>query len=235
MAIEVRYIGTKVRYSETPVTGKQTVWNPGQAFDVPDADAALLLATGQFARADAGTLTPADITATKSLVSSAGSLASPMLIAKTNATFSRASANTAADNTFGTLYSFLLPGGSMGPNGTLRWEAELGFTDPNTNAGTTVGFQLRIGATAISPEVGGTYTVGQTFANQSLEWHNTAVAAQKYRGSFAKNGGSGSGFFTTAIDTAVDQTIDFACRWSAATPSETLSLLSLRVWVEYGA
>lgn len=171
--------------------------------------------------------------AVRALVSGGGNLATPLLIAKSNQTFSRASANTAADNIFGTLYSFTLPGGTMGPNGTLRWEVEVGFTDPATNV-TSNGFQLRIGAVGICPEFSNS-TSGNLFENRYLEWHNTAAGAQKYRGSFLKQAGSATGFTTTAIDTTVDQTIDFACRWSGATSGETLSLLSIRVWVEYGA
>lgn len=172
-------------------------------------------------------------TALQALAAGSGSLASAMLVAKTNQQVTRNSVNTAADNAFSSLYSFILPGGSMGPNGTLRWEAEVSFTDPATGASTN-GFQLRIGAVGICPEYNNA-TGGQLNDNRGLEWHNTSVAAQKYRGSFVKQTGSATAFTTTAIDTSVDQTVSFDCRWSAATSAEVLRLESLRVWVEYGA
>jgi hypothetical protein len=162
-----------------------------------------------------------------------GGIGRPVLIAKTNQQITRTSSNTAGDTSFASLYSFTLPGGLMGPNGTLFWEAEVSFTDPATGVSAN-GFQLRVGAVGICPEFSAT-TGGQTNDNRTLAWHNTSESAQKYRASYIKQSGSAAGFTTTAIDTSVNQTVSFDCRWSAATSAEVLRLESLRVWVEYGS
>ena len=48
MAITIKYTGTQIRWPELSITGKQSVWNPGQIESREDAEAALLLATGVF-------------------------------------------------------------------------------------------------------------------------------------------------------------------------------------------
>lgn len=188
--------------------------------------------TSPIVNGDPG-LTASQISSITAMLSGEVSATTPLLVAKTNQTYSRTSVNAAGDSSFTTLYSFVIPGGSMGPNGSLHWEAEISFTDPATNA-TTNEFQLRIGTTGICPAYA-TGTGGTTFDNRSLSWHNTSTTAQKYRGSFVKQSSSAAGFTTTSIDTTIDQTVNFDCRWSAATPSETHSLLSFRAWVEFGA
>lgn len=154
--------------------------------------------------------------------------AAPQLIYKSNQVFSRSSVNSAADNVQQPLTAFLLPAGIMGPNGTLRWEAETQYNNSAANKA----FQLRIGAVGICPEYGLTTTTND---NRGLAWHNVTATSQKYRGSFVLQSTSTVGFVTTAIDTTVDQTVQFVCRWSTATASETITLQSLTVWIEYGA
>lgn len=48
MAITIKYTGTQTRWPELAVTGKQSVWNPGQIESRDDAEARLLLSTGVF-------------------------------------------------------------------------------------------------------------------------------------------------------------------------------------------
>ena len=48
MPIKLRYIGTNSNYFEAAVTGKQSKWDTGDMDERPDADAALLMATGLF-------------------------------------------------------------------------------------------------------------------------------------------------------------------------------------------
>lgn len=48
MAVTIKYTGTQIRWPELAITGKQSVWNPGQIESREDAEAALLLATGVF-------------------------------------------------------------------------------------------------------------------------------------------------------------------------------------------
>jgi hypothetical protein len=44
----IRYTGTQIRWPELPITGRQTVWFPGQLEDRSPAEEAALLATGLF-------------------------------------------------------------------------------------------------------------------------------------------------------------------------------------------
>jgi len=48
MAKTIKYTGSADNYAEIAVTGKQSVWQVGQQEERSDADATLLLATGQF-------------------------------------------------------------------------------------------------------------------------------------------------------------------------------------------
>lgn len=48
MAKNIKYIGAATTYQELAVTGKQSVWHPGQVEQRSDAEADLLLGTGQF-------------------------------------------------------------------------------------------------------------------------------------------------------------------------------------------
>jgi hypothetical protein len=157
------------------------------------------------------------------------SLAGPVIIAKTNQQATRNSANAGNDNVKQALYSFPLPAGVMGANGSLVWAAETS----GTNSATGKNFGLRIGSVDICPEYNFTTNTND---ERRGEWHNTATGAQKFRSTFVKQGPSTNGFTTTAIDTTVDQTVEFYGRWSSASVSgEVLRLESLRVWVEYGA
>lgn len=45
----IKYIGTRDRWPELAITGKQSLWQPGQQEERSDAEAALLFATGFFA------------------------------------------------------------------------------------------------------------------------------------------------------------------------------------------
>lgn len=45
----IKYIGTQQRWPELAITGKQSLWQPGQQEERSDAEVALLLASGQFA------------------------------------------------------------------------------------------------------------------------------------------------------------------------------------------
>ena len=78
----VEFIGTQQRWPELAITGKQSVWMPGQAEERSDAEAAQLLATGLFKSPD-DTLTAADIAANKSLVTDAGNGAKLATLAAT--------------------------------------------------------------------------------------------------------------------------------------------------------
>ena len=49
MAKTIKYTGTQVRWPELAITGKQSVWSPGQQDERSDSEAALLIATGLFA------------------------------------------------------------------------------------------------------------------------------------------------------------------------------------------
>lgn len=61
MPTTLKYTGTATRYFETAVTGRPVVWQPGRQQDVPDANVAALLATGNFQRLEDDTLAVAEI------------------------------------------------------------------------------------------------------------------------------------------------------------------------------
>lgn len=46
--VQIKYIGTEQRWSELSITGRQSVWMPGQIESRSKAEAAYLLATGLF-------------------------------------------------------------------------------------------------------------------------------------------------------------------------------------------
>jgi len=48
MSIEIKYAGTQQRWPELSITGKQSVWMPGQIEERDDVEAGKLLATGLF-------------------------------------------------------------------------------------------------------------------------------------------------------------------------------------------
>lgn len=49
MSIKVKYIGTQQRWPELAITGKQSLWMPGQIETRDDVEGGKLLATGLFA------------------------------------------------------------------------------------------------------------------------------------------------------------------------------------------
>lgn len=53
MTITVKYVGNVERWPELDATGNQSVWFPGQIEERSDAEAALLIAAGDFVRLDA--------------------------------------------------------------------------------------------------------------------------------------------------------------------------------------
>lgn len=50
--VRVKYIGSAIRFPELAITGQQQVWHRGESGFVTDTNAALLVASGQFAVAD---------------------------------------------------------------------------------------------------------------------------------------------------------------------------------------
>jgi hypothetical protein len=63
MPIDIQYNGTQDRWSELPITGKQSVWFRGQQDIRNDSEAGLLLATGLFTRVSDGAVPGAGISA----------------------------------------------------------------------------------------------------------------------------------------------------------------------------
>jgi hypothetical protein len=174
-------------------------------------------------------LSAAEVFTVKNLTAGIG-IGTIMLVAKTNQVFTRNSANAGGDATAVTIYSFVVPGGSMGPNGTLNYEAELTYT----NSATSKQFTLYVGGTPINP--GPTLAVSTAAANWSGQFHNSATGVNKFRGSMVKNQSSTVGFTATTIDTSIDFTVDIRVNWSVSSiAAESISLQSFRAWVEYGA
>ena len=67
----VKYIGTARNWPELAITGKQSVWYPGQCEQRSDVEAGQLLATGLFADQDARELDENERVALSALVSEA--------------------------------------------------------------------------------------------------------------------------------------------------------------------
>ena len=177
--------------------------------------------------APASSLTDADVAALGAFLQGSASLTAPMIIAKDNQTYTRNSTNTAADNTFTTLSSFVIPANSLGPNGTLIVELETQDTGASTGS-----IQLYVGATTISVELAMT---ANTYDNRTFYFFNTSTTANKYRNSTVRQGTSAAGFTTTSLDTTVDLTVDVKCRWGGAVLTHTIVQHALRAVVEYGA
>ena len=78
----IKYTGTQIRWPELAVTGKQSVWNPGQQEERADAEAALLLATRKFepVATVALTATPDQAAAFPGVVSGGGNGMNTVLI-----------------------------------------------------------------------------------------------------------------------------------------------------------
>lgn len=203
---------------------RQTIWRPDlKCFQFSDGVSwnRLVTAPTDFSEAQ--------LAAMRTMLTAGASLAVPLLIAKDNQVHSRNSANGAGDNVAQALTTFVIPAGSMGPNGSLVVELE---TSANISAASHA-IQLQIAGTAISPEY--SFTTPNGFDNRRLVWHNTSANVNKYRGSTVIQSSSATGFTATAIDTAVDQTVSVMCRWGGATAGETISLNCLRAFVEFGA
>ena len=73
-----------------------------------------------------------------------------------------------------------------------------------------------------------------TTENRTLTFYNTAIAANKYRGSSVRNGSSATGFATaTTIDTSIDQLVEFKCKWGAAQLTHSIALQAFGAVVQY--
>lgn len=175
-------------------------------------------------------LTSAQSLSLTGLLAGRASLSSPLILAKSQAVVTRNSGNAGGDSAFTTAYSFILPGGTMGPNGSLFVELET-----QTTGGTiATGIQPYIGATAIGVEVGWTAV---TYDNRLFSWmNNTTAATNKYRNGTTRQGNSVAAFVATTIDTSVDQQVDVKWHWgSASVAAHSMVLHSIRAFVEYGA
>lgn len=72
MPKSIEYIGTVRGWPELPITGRQSVWFPGQIEQRSDTEAAALLATGQFSDQDAVQLPDEKLRAISGVVSGGG-------------------------------------------------------------------------------------------------------------------------------------------------------------------
>ena len=153
-----------------------------------------------------------------------------MLVSKWNQDITVNSDNTATDPAGRIAYSFIVPGGAMGPNGSLQWE----LMASNNNVVQDAQIFLRVGATRVAAI--GTLANGaiRMLANAgSIE--NTAVAVNR----FYDNNSKGTATITTptalTINTAADWQVDVIVAWGLAVTGGTVVVRKVRAWVEYGA
>lgn len=155
----------------------------------------------------------------------AAALGLPYRLHRSGVISTRTSANAAGDATFEALRSITIPGNGMGLNGALRvqFHFEGSGTVTKTLAvklgGTTL-FTVNISGTSIN------YGAIIDIVNQNSLSSQVA----------SKAGASTTATLTASINTASDATLEIGANWSGATAgSETISLRTSAVWIEYQA
>lgn len=128
----IKYTGSQVRWPELSTTGRQSVWTPGQQEERSDAEAALLLGTGQFSEVFAiDDLPLASLVAAVGNVPPGGYAPRILLNASPNLTLTDLSGGAGVTATpFG--ISCTVPGGVMGPSSVLRVYAMIDWVGGNS-------------------------------------------------------------------------------------------------------
>lgn len=117
-----------------------------------------------------------------------------------------------ADTTETALRTFTLPGGTMGPNDTLRITTRWTFP----NSATTKVMRIRLGGTSCGHH---TATTGTAAFTSQVNISNRDAANSQISAPGGSNvllGGHGGAFTFTAVNTAVDQDIAIQATWGTA-------------------
>lgn len=143
----------------------------------------------------------------------------PRLISQSYAAVSRSS-NNSTDNTYFTLATVTVPGGTMNYSGKIVIEQDWAYTNSvNTK-------NLRI-------DWGGTWMTAVPATSTNRAWLALAV---KNANSLASQTALNSSAFglgaeiTTAVDTTQDVAVDFRCNWGANVVGEQIILRGYSVW-----
>lgn len=145
----------------------------------------------------------------------------PLVLGKSAVAQVRNSANAAGDATFQTLASVLVPGGLLGPNGSLRISTVWSFTNSANSKilGTRFG-----GSLFRSP----TLTTTAWFHDYTLITNRNSEASQIGTSSVgtasAVFGGTTGSVITRTVNTTADQLVEFGGYWGGATASEAITL-----------
>ena len=148
----------------------------------------------------------------------------PVLIAQSYAGWTRSSANAAGDATYQTLTSVVVPGGTMGLNSKLEIVED--WDIPNSASTKTMG--IDVGGSNVSALALGTGQVG--FKGMHEFQNLNSLTSQKTANAISYALFATNARLATSIDTTVDFNVDFKCKWSAATSSESIVLLGYSVW-----
>src|SRR6185437_11168575 len=147
-----------------------------------------------------------------------------VLIAQSYAGWTRSSVNAAGDANFVTLVSVVLPGGTMGPNSRLEICPDWDYP----NSASTKTFNVNFGGNSVGQ-------IPQTTGNVTADWilqvkNANSLSAQKIFNSINYGLGATNTRLVTAVDTTIDQNIDFAVKWGAAIASEAITLSGYSIW-----
>lgn len=151
MPIDIKYIGTQQRWPELAVTGKQSVWMPGQEEERSDAEANALLATGLFERSASGAvLTPNEVTSLRAMVTGAWKFPADQnyMVPASPATITVGAANAATAISGSVLVpanqsgAFLLSGGPLGFDKVFNRPVVGKYTGTTSHAYGAVEFSL---------------------------------------------------------------------------------------------
>lgn len=151
----------------------------------------------------------------------------PTLIGQFYAGWNRSSTNNTGvpDINFVTLTQVLVRGGTMGPNSKLVIISDWDYTASNSTKTLAIDFGgINVSWTGISSLP--THQMGKILTEvQNLN----SLSSQKIMNG-SSYGISPNPRISASIDTSLDMSITFKCKWSAGVVAETISLLGYSIW-----
>lgn len=139
------------------------------------------------------------------------------------------SVNGAADSTWRPLLSIPVPGGSLGPNGSISMEQMIQYA----NNADIKQFRWVLGGQVVSPEIQQTTT---TLFTAQIQVDNAgSETAQQFVQSIVINAQTTQPIVAAAVDTRIDQTLELQARWTAATSAiQSITLRRATVKIRRG-
>lgn len=148
----------------------------------------------------------------------------PYILAKSNVSAARNSANAAGDATAAALATITLPANLLSGSTSIFVHAFWAVT----SSANTKTFLAKLGATSIA-----SHSATTTVGNQTaffLHADNSATAQKGVNSAVGQFGGTGTKLSTTK-DCSVAINLTLECNWAGATASETITLESYLIWV----